>query len=284
MTQFVIKTLKDWKPGDNIKAMVFARSKAGKTWGALTFPRPCVMDFDKGIATGRNPEFVKKYGLRDVIYEQFTEKKRNTKGIVTTHNAFDDACLWYEFMMSPANIYKFDTWVIDTGTSLATFAMNKAYILLGGTAIKASSATLHEAKTEGVVIPKIQDYGAERSMVEQFVAMVLDSDKHVLFLCHEKEISDKQGNPTDIVPLLTGKGVEAISAMFDEIWNLRNFKAGTEIRRVLQTQADGLRRCGSRYGVPSIDPVTTTGGIPFEWDAINKALGEIRAAQNKESS
>ena len=66
---------RDWVPGDKIQALVYGKSGVGKTFGALSFPRPVVMDFDKGIATARNPVFVEKYGIRDIEYEQFAEKK-----------------------------------------------------------------------------------------------------------------------------------------------------------------------------------------------------------------
>ncbi|HEY6022445.1 MAG TPA: AAA family ATPase [Candidatus Paceibacterota bacterium] len=260
-------TLKDFNPGAQIKALVYGMSKVGKTEGAATFPRPNFMDFDSGIATLSNPGFIKRHGWRpDIIYEQFTEHSVDARGVVKDHNAFDDACKYFDKYMGKDLVDTFDTWVIDTGTTLAEAAMNKALVLLGGNKgfSGAASNTLKMAQTHGLIVPKLQDYGSERSLVEQFVQMVKGTNKHVLLLCHEKETYDRDGNPTGIVPLLTGKGVEAICAMFDEIYNVRTRPKGLEREVYLQTVPDGIRKCGSRLGVPN--------GTAWTYDAVMESI------------
>lgn len=266
---------RDWIPGNLVQVLAFGRYKVGKTWGALTFPRPNVMDFDRGIATARNPNFVKQHGMRDIIYEQFTDKV-GRGGIPLTHDAFDGACRYFDEWMAPAKRDQFDTWVVDSGTTLSNCAMHKAVILLGGSKLSIKSETHKEAKAYGVVIPRIQDYGAERSMMEQFVFMVRDSGKHVVMICHEKDLTNKQGDTIATVPLLTGRSIESIPIMFDEVWNIRAKPEGTGRKFYIQTMPDGLRNLGSRYGVPD--------GIKFEWDTINQALNTIRAIQLKQAT
>lgn len=262
--------LADRMPGKYIKALVYGRSKVGKTFGAGTFPRPVFLDCDSGIATLASNDFINKHGFKgDIEYEQFAERGLNSRGVPQTANAFDDVCRYFDKMMKPDRRDTFDTWVVDTGTSLSQFAMNKAIVLLGGSFKGVSSQTLSEALTHGLVFPKIQDYGSERSLVEQFIGMLYATEKNFLFLCHEKEITDKDGNPVLTVPLLTGKGVEAISALFDEVWNVRTKPVGSERVVYIQTKTDGVRMCGSRTGVPT--------GTPWEYDAIKKVLDESRA-------
>ncbi|MGH9061322.1 MAG: AAA family ATPase, partial [Acidimicrobiales bacterium] len=154
----------DWTPAEKLKVLVFAPSKTGKTFGAATFPRPNFIDCDKGIATLRNPEFTAKHGLRSVEYEQFSERNLNSRGVPTQHNAFDDACKYFDKCMKADFRDRFDTWVIDSGTTLSEMAMNKAIVLLGSKAMKMSSATHEQAINTGLVYPKQQDYGSERSM------------------------------------------------------------------------------------------------------------------------
>lgn len=270
-------TLGQGKLGKYVKAMIYSRSGLGKTFGAGAWPRPNFMDFDQGIGTLSNPDFIEKYGQRPgVLYEQFTERSKNSRGVPTAANAFDDACRYFDACMKAApNEWRshdgtkttvgrdlFDTWVVDTGTSLSATALTKAIILLGGSFSGVSSATQSQALTHGLVFPKIQDYGSERSLVEQFIAMIYDTDKNFLFLCHEKEITDKQGDPIGIVPLLTGKGVEAVSALFDEVWNLRAKKEGPKTVRYLQTRTDGIRSAKSRAGYPD--------GMLWEYEVIAK--------------
>lgn len=259
---------------ERVKALVFSPSKSGKTFGAGTFPRPNFMDFDNGMRTLVGRDFLTKHGFKpDVMFHTFLEENRTSAGVVKLANAFDEATQYFEECMKPKGKWKgkdvgrdmFDTWVVDTGTTLADAAMNKGMILLGGAGFAGAKSNTHaEGIKHGLVVPKKQDYGAERSMVEQFVQRVHDADKHVLFLCHRKEITTDEGVIKEIVPLLTGKGVETVCLMFDELWYLDTFKSGPGLERKLITQSDGIKKVGSRLGIPD--------GTPFEWDAIKKAL------------
>lgn len=261
--------LGDYEPGELIKALAFGRFKVGKTFGAATFPRPNFMDFDKGIATLQNPEFVKKHGFRkDIEFEQFFEKSVDKNGVVRAHNAFDDACRYFDKWMGTGYRDKFDTWVVDSATSLSQFAMNKGMVLLGGTGLSIASKTHAQAVNTGVVYPKMQDYGVERDMVTRFIRMLLNTDKHVLVLCHEKELTDDQGNLKATVPLLTGKGVEEIPIMFDEVWNVQRRPQGTEVNTLLITKQTTTMKVGSRLGIPD--------QTLFEYGAIRKVLDTLK--------
>ena len=256
--------MQDWKPGNIIQAAVIGKSKIGKTWGAGTWPRPNFIDFDGGMATLGQAAWIAKYGKRSIEYETFYEKTRDSKGVALRHNAFDDACAYFHKWMQPDKRDQFDTWVIDSATSLVQAAMNKAIILLGEKALSVTSQTFDRAKKTGTIYPVIQDYGAERSMVEQFIQMVKDSGKHVLVLCHETEQRDENGMITSIEPLVTGQSKEVIPMKFDELWFLRVVKEGPNIIRYIQTTPDGVRKCGTRLGVPD--------KTPFEYEAVVKSL------------
>lgn len=264
--------LNEWTPSDPIQILVYGAAKTGKTWGALTAPRPVVFDFDRGVATARNLEFVKQFGQRPIFYETFNPQ---LSGVVPKNfEAFDKACKYFDEWMKPSGRWDgrqvgrdmFDTFVIDSGTSLSELAQHKALIVLSG--MKLSKAYEEAIKT-GVVVPRIQDYGSERSLVEQFVDMVLGSGKNVILLCHEKEITTDTGAVTGIVPLLTGKSSEVVPMKFDEVYNLRIRKVANDVKRYLQTQSDGIRKAGSRYGVPNESE--------WNWSAIQSTLTKIKA-------
>jgi hypothetical protein len=232
-----------------------------------------VIDFDGGIDTARNPEFVKLYGLKSIEYFQPRERGLNSKGVPTSHNAFDDACRYFDEWMKPGKRDKFDTWIVDSGTSAANAAMNKAIILLGQSGFAAASKTHKQALEFGLIAPKQQDFGSERSMVEQFVRMIKESGKHFVFICHEKERFDSEGKRVEeIAPLLTGKGVAAVCAMFHEIYRVKAIGSMPNIIRTILTQPAELSIAGSRYGVKS--------GIKFDYDSISTELNAIRAAQS----
>lgn len=257
-----------WKPGALYKCLVFGMYKVGKTAGAGTFPRPNFIDCDRGVATLGSKWWRERWPDNPpAMFEQFKEQSIDKKtGVVIGHNAFDDACRYFDACMSPKAVkwrstsdgqtYEvsaemFDTWVVDSLTTLSEFAMNKALVLLGDKAFSATSNTLSQAKTHGMVFPKIQDYGSERSLVEQFIDMIRDSGKNVVILAHTKEITSSTGMVTDIVPLITGKGVQAISCKFDEIYQVRVKPEGTDRKRVLTTQSNGIIKVGTRYGLPN---------------------------------
>lgn len=256
----------DWKPGELYQILVYGTSKVGKTFGAYTFPRPIVMDFDKGIAVARNPDFVTKYGAVNFEYIQFTELNVK-RGVPTAHNAFDDACKFFDAKMATGERDKFDTWVVDSGTTLSAHAQYKAIILMGQMKL---SKTHEMALQQGLIIPKIQDYGSERSLVEQFVDMVLSSGKNVVLICHEKEVTDDDGNVLRIEPLLTGKSSEAVPLKFNEVYRLRARKVGPEYKRLLMTQTDGISKVGSRMGVPD--------GTEWNYPALKAEMDKIKAA------
>jgi len=275
--------ISEWKPSDPIVILVFGQIKIGKTWGACTFPRPVIFDFDKGAATARNPEFVKKYGSRWMFYEEFSDTNRDARGVVKAHSAFDRACMFFDEWMKPKGRWTsegkqydvgkdmFDTFVIDSGTTLSEVATNKAVMVLGNEGL---SKTYKTAQNTGILIPKLQDFGAERSLVEQFVRMVLSSGKNVILLAHEREVWEGEGNDaklTELTPMFTGKSAQSIPLMFDEVYNLRSKMVGPNVVRYLQTQPDALRRCGSRYGIPN--------ETPWEYDALKKVIDSVHAAQ-----
>lgn len=267
------------KPTAKLRALVYGKAKVGKTFGAATFPRPNFVCFDPdGIVTLVGKDFKAKFPDKQIEYEVFSERSRNKRGVITGHNALDDASDYFDAWMNPKGAVwksrdgsvtqchpdKFDTWVIDSGTTGSEAAMNKALILLSGSSIGITSHTHKNALTTGLVFPKQQDYGSERSMFEQFVQMFLDTDKHVILLCHDKEVTNDDGRLTAVVPLLTGKSVQSISLKFTELWNLQAKRSGPDLRRVLLTQTDGIYMAGSRLGIAS--------GTEWSYEAIKAQL------------
>lgn len=262
-------SLSDHRSVAKIQALVFGSFKTGKTVGAATWPRPLIIDADRGINALTRPDVEAKYKMNANVVDfiQLKERDKSARGVPKTHNAYDEACLFFDKWVKRDADY--DTWIIDTGTTLGEYAKNKAMILLGGTEFSAKplSYTHSSAIKTGMVVMKKQDFGAERSLLEQFIDMVMDTNKHVLLLGHEYE--EWEGEPPNekmvgIVPLFTGQSRQKIPLKFDEIWNLRIQKAGEGWKRFLQTEPDGIRSCGSRLGVPN--------GTLFEYDAVMKSL------------
>lgn len=280
---------KDWTADALLRFLIFGRFKTGKTMGALTFPRVNVLDFDHGVGVAGNPEFIAKYGKKNFQYESFKELKVTAHGVPKDHNAFDDACRYFDACMSAGAVWtspytgkqmnvgkdSFDTWVVDSGTTLGEYAATKARVLLGGTSFggKPLSQTQSQAMSTGLVVPKMQDFGAERSLVEQFVDMILSTDKHVILLCHEKEMLSDSGAVESVVPLFTGQSTERIPLKFDEVYQLNAKKSGTDMKRLLRTHTNGIVKCGTRtLGLPD--------DTPWDYDSIRQFMDKKSAPQS----
>jgi len=261
-----------WEPGDPVRVLPWGKSGSGKTYGAGTFPRPCFLDYDRGLGTLFAPDFLRKYPGQKILHRSFVEK--SFKGpIPIAYNAYDDSCKFFDEMMKRSS--EFDSWVIDSGTMLSNFSQTKAVILLGTKEYNFQSKTQEQALSYGMLVPKVQDYGAERSLVEQFVDMVLSTDKHVVMVCHEKEQRDKAGDLVAIVPRLTGQSDESVPLRFDEVYNIQSNKAGADYdkatntstlkwNRICISQPDGLRKVKTRNGVPD--------GTLWDYQSVLKAL------------
>lgn len=239
---------------DTLHALIFGAVGVGKTGIVSTFPAPRILDFDgraERLLRRLKPDY--DWAANCALFKEHVNKF----GIIQddTHFAFDDACTTVDKWAAPAERAKFETLVIDTGTTLAELANNKAIVLNGKMKL---SDTFRQAGQFGVMVPKIQDYGSERSLMEQFISMCVREfrDKNFLFLCHEKEVTNDAGLLTTIQPLLTGKGAVSVPGMFGEVWNLRVEGAGANVKRYLQTERDGVRVCRSDSGVTNRCPAS----------------------------
>lgn len=266
--------LKDFKFDENtrIKAILMAPPGKGKTTLAGTFPRPNFFDFDAKIGVLRNPRFLNLYGSRSIEYKQFPEPAiRDYRAIPS---AFDAACMYFDEWMKPAKRDQFDTWVIDSGTSLSFVARAKALYVMGSKPAsggKPRSSTLTNAQQSGLALMEQSDWGAERSLVEQFCRMVLDSGKHVLINVHEKEI--EKAGVIQTVPLFTGDSKVVIPSMVGDIWHLRDGVVNNRAVIKLVANPIGTYQIRSELGLDEV----------YEPD-YDKIVARIRALQNQSNS
>ena len=251
------------------RVVVFGSPGKGKTWGALTFPRPNIIDFDSGSVVGLHPKFIAKWGHKKLLGKSFSDKDLDGKGVPIGHRAFDEATEYVAESMLPENIDSFDTWIVDSGTSLGRAAMFKALLLMNDGSVGQTSNTLKGARKTGAIVPKMQDYGAQRSMMEQFISRLKESNKMLIFICHEYEEKDDSGNTTAIRPLLTGGSREAIPAMFNETYAISLEGVGQNQQAVCTTEKSGFYESKSRLGIPS--------RTPWNWPALEAALSKRRA-------
>lgn len=245
---------RDMKVDDPIiQAVLMGPPGVGKSWVTYTFPeKVAVFDFDGKVGVARNPEFVRKYGLRDIEYETLAEKRRYL-GIASQHNAYDDACRFFDKCMAPGMRDAINTFVIDSGTSLMEASRNKAIIVLGGAPAGNKTKTFEDAMKTGFVALQGKDQGGERSLTEQFIRMVKDAGKNLIVNVHQYETYDDNGNLISVIPLFTGQSRQIIPAMFKDVWHLKVVGAGSTMKRVLTAEYNGIFQARSELGIGTID-------------------------------
>ena len=268
------------------RAFIFGYYKSGKTAGALTMPRPNVLDFDSGVVVGLAGWHREKFGVdpKSILFEQFGSETVTKEGVPKTYNVVDNAARYFDACMSsktvmwkssdgkeyPVNVDMFDTWVIDSATTLGEAAFNKGMILLGNkdfTGGKVLSHTHANAVKMGMVVKKVQDYGAERSILEQFIDMILKSGKHVIVLGHAKDEYEGEGDDAKvvgIVPMLTGQSVQRVPLKFNEVYWCEMRKEGLNTEAYLFTSADSKIKRGSRLGLSD--------KTPWNWPSVRDDL------------
>lgn len=253
-----------------IQAVLMAPPGKGKTTLAGTFPRAVFWDFDGKIGVLRNPWFLRAFGLRSVEYETFPEPAISHGNIVPS--AFDNACRYFDKWMSPNFINRADTFVVDSGTTLSMVARAKALYVLGKT--KRSKTLDRKVEFAGMEVMEQTDWGAERSLVEQFIRMLLESKKNVLINVHEKEVV--KNGVTQILPLFTGDSKVVIPAMVKDVWHLRDGVEANKLVRVLQAEPIGDYQLRSELGIDRIPEPTYDKIISRIKDRQVEALGLIK--------
>lgn len=237
-----------------ISIILMSRPGMGKTTLASSFPRPRYFDFDKKMGAILNPDWIKKLGgkVPQVEYETFAERSRNL-GLAVQHNAFDDACRYFDRCMSPAERGKFDTFVVDSVTNMTEAAYNKALIVLQG----AKRSYTHESAVKtGMAILQKQDFGGGNSLVMQFLRMLLDSGKNVIAIVHEKETTNDTGLLVSIDPMLIGQNTQAVPALFQNVWRLKVIGVPPNQKRQLICDTDGIVMARSEIGLGTIEEPT----------------------------
>lgn len=239
--------------------LYYGGSAVGKTYFIATAgPRTLIINIGNGLVTLQSPiikALFYKEGLP--IVTTIHEEHDPVTGIFKAADAFDKVCDAIDFAL--ANFPdKFDTIVVDDASQLKTFASNKGLEMSDE---MNKSQTLKSARKFGALAMAVQDYGAEMSLVEQFVAGTIDlckrHGKHFILTAHEryifKKIRDEKGRVIGeevdkIRPGFTGKTFpDDVARHFDLVWRAEVIQANPNpIYRAL-TEDSKTVKAKSRY-------------------------------------
>lgn len=248
-------TLADRKLSRRLKLMIIGPYKSAKTVNAHKLPRTRTLDFDDGM---QSVAWAIKTGVIDktpeeIIFETIGEEKVR-KGLVTKATAFDlgtDAVdKWLAEEKDNPVKYGFDTIIVDSGTALTDFSINKG--LDENKRFKLSHSK-DKQSTSGFRIMMIQDWGSAMVLFKQFINYLLELDRNVVLICHDKSVTDSEGNEVAIMPALIGDLKNDVPRLFDEVWYSTVEGTRNKPEFKIQTKPDAKRRLGSRLGC--LDPV-----------------------------
>lgn len=221
--------------GESETFLIYGGSGTGKTWFAGTAgDRTLFIDNGNGINTFHSPLFQQKVGANPIIIS--IGEKMEGRGVFDDAIAYDLVCdtIDYALQKFPE---EFDTIVIDDVTQLRKSALNKGLEFNQNTG---KSQTLKNIKEKyDMVVAAVQDYGAEMSLVEQFIAgyttTCKQAGKHLIMNAHERltyRKGEKIGDPAVLAktsPGFTGQTFpDAVTAYFDHVWYFQVVGAGSQ--------------------------------------------------------
>jgi len=247
-------TLSNAPTDSQIRLGVQGYPKIGKTWGALTFPNPIVLNLDRGLGAHR--------GRADVI------------DVPMYNPAFVDAIIKRDSLLAPPN--RKDAILIWLAKEAPKLTCNQTLVVDSNTQLQNSFAAQYNLHPKISKQGKIDDFGlwAEKvnyynEVCEQFKLLQCN----IIFIIHETVARDDSGDITNGVrPLLTGQFGDQIAGHFTDWFraiaigkpteaNKLKFKADysltdSELKEwcdstsnstiyLWQTTSDSVAKCGS---------------------------------------
>lgn len=220
------KTFDQFDPDESITALFYGPAGAGKTEAAGSAgERSLYIDVGKSAATFHGTGFKARKGSYKGIYVPVSEDL--SKSFVPNKaTAFDQVCNVIDEALQKIP-EKFDTIIIDEMTRFRTFALYKGIEV---NQFEGRSKTKEKASQFDVVIPGVQDFSAEMSLIEQFCNGYTDickrQGKHLIVIAHER-LTYKKGDKVGDLPTLhktspgfTGQTFpDAVSNIFDLVWH-----------------------------------------------------------------
>lgn len=250
------------EPAESVTSLIFGPSKSGKTdFSGSAGERSIYLDVGRGAETFHSQSYIQRRGPYKGFYFPIGEKGGGTNYIVPTKaQAYDQVCDIIDESIKKIP-EKFDTFILDELTAFSRFALNKGIEINGGTGKSQAKAT---SDKWDMIVPGVQDYGAEMSLVKQFLAGTIDickaNNKHLIVLAHERYLYDvivdtKSGKKTEtdtikkILPSFTGrKDVDAIPNLFDCVLHTEVVRSGENLIYRIRTMGDETLVAGTRYG------------------------------------
>jgi hypothetical protein len=236
MTDIVLKRLEEIPKAESINCLGYGPAGAGKTYFASTAgSRQLFINNGAGLETLYKPK------INPLIANVGTDD------IQTQSKIYDQIKDIIEYALDN-NASDFDTVVIDDGTAFKRSAMFKAMEM---NAEGKKTQSLSRSRNYDVLMPDVNDYGAEMSFTEQFVsatcAILKQEKKNFILLAHER-LTFKPiglGKPPELIkqtPFFTGvdKSPDYITGQFDWVLHFSTIGGGKNRSYRCRTEGDSI--------------------------------------------
>jgi hypothetical protein len=229
-------------PKESATILIYGDPGSAKTPFAGSFgDRTLYINIGAGISTLYSPKFESIYGKWNGIRVDITEPDQFKP------SAFNDVCDTIDKFNSEHDS-DFDTIVIDDASALQYFAQNQA-LSINSDLQKSPGAA--QSKKYGVNMMGLADYGAEKSLVDQFMRTYADDckarGKNFIVIAHAKRDYGKppaMGQPgplESIYPAFTGQN--RIASYFDYVW----YATVEQGKAIVVTEGDNIIEARSRF-------------------------------------
>jgi hypothetical protein len=238
--------------GESVTLLVYGPAGSGKTNLVGTAgSRTLIINTGLGLVTLQSPGFRKRYPNVNPIIETIIDEinPKNPAG-------YDKVCDLLDSYLNPSHpeFNNIDTIALDDATTLRRFALDKG--------IKDNSdsklSETYAKRQAGKAVTTVQDYGAEMSLVDQFliyyISLCKQYNKHFILTAHERIQYNKAsaiGAPptvNSIRPGFTGQTFpDAVTGHFDLVWYLETLGAGERIAYKARTAGDSALVAKTRW-------------------------------------
>jgi len=251
------RRLNEVPPGESVTWMIYGPAKTGKTFFmASAGERSLFINNGAGIETLRSPLCVSKYPDVVNMLTVDIEDHFDDKGELVLPARFDMTSDAIDFALQEYGD-QFDTILIDDSTSARRDAMAKGLTIADKTG---KSHTITEIMDKwDVILPAVQDYGIEMSLILQFLMGTIDlvkkHKKHLIVGAHERHTFQKPAKIGDQPTLLrlrpgfTGQTMpDDIGGLWDVLTHSEAVGGGSNTVYRQRFNGDEILQAGCRYG------------------------------------
>ncbi len=238
-----------------IRLLLQAPPFSGKTFSAMSFPNPIVLDFDQKLGAHS--------GRPDIIQVPFYD------------GAFCDSIIRRDGIKCPPN--KKDALLVWLNVEAPKLKKNQTLVIDGSTAIEAAfhmQYSLNPVLNRQGEVDGFAEWRHKDTYFGELVMALKSVSSHVIYICHEAPERDKKGELTGAVkPLMTGQFGDKLASNFTDCFRVLPFKKPVDDEQmqkcknffqldndtytewmasgttttfwVYQTQSDEMAKCGT---------------------------------------